>query len=145
MRGFSMRKHLWSTFGLLTMILFAFGSVGSNNSTGVSQSTDPKAEKPSERPSGVLRRGESGYIEVSGESMVWVSVNEKSLDELNAYSRQKNEAAIEEMMVQGRVLVCGRNTKVSVVDPGFMTTTVRIMDGKHAGKSGIIPNEFLHR
>lgn len=95
--------------------------------------------------SGIPNKGESGYLEVEGESEVWVAVNEAALDELNTLSARKDEAAIMQMIRAGRVLVCKRKTKVVVLDPGIMSTTIRIARGEHAGKSGVIPNEFLHR
>ncbi len=91
-----------------------------------------------------IRRGSVAYIEVEGENEVWVSIDEKSHDELNSFSSARNEEAIRQMMQQGRVMVCARRTKVSVVDPGFFSTTIRIMEGKHSGATGIVPNEFLH-
>lgn len=97
--------------------------------------------KGQEKP---IRRGSAAYIEVDGENDVWVSINEKALDELNSFSAARNEDAITQMMQQGRVLVCAKGTKVSVVDPGVFSTTIRIMEGKHSGLTGIIPNEFLH-
>ncbi len=94
---------------------------------------------------GSIERGGTGYIEVEGENEVWVSVNETAQSELNAFSSARNEDAISQMMQQGRVLVCSKGTKVSIVDPGFFSTTIRIMDGKHSGMTGIVPNEFLHK
>lgn len=99
------------------------------------------ADKGEKKP---IRRGTSAYVEVEGENEVWVSVDEKAFDELNAFSSARNEDAISQMMEQGRVLVCAKRTKVSVVDPGFFSTTIRIMEGKHSGSTGIVPNEFLH-
>ena len=95
------------------------------------------------RDRNAVRRGGTAYLEVEGENEVWVSVNEEAHDELNSFSSAKNEEAIIQMMQQGRVLVCAKQTRVSIVDPGFFSTTVRIMDGKHAGATGIVPNEFL--
>lgn len=105
-------------------------------------------DKESARPSGqggVLRNGETAYIAAGDESQVWVSVNEDANRELNSFSRARNAGAIEQMIRQGRVLVCPRRTKVSVVSAGIATTTVRIMEGEHAGRSGIIPTEWVHR
>lgn len=91
-----------------------------------------------------VQRGGTGYLEVEGESEVWVSVDEDAFDELNSFSSAKNVEAIMQMMEQGRVLVCAKQTRVSVVDPGFFSTTIRIMEGKHSGSKGVVPNEFLH-
>jgi hypothetical protein len=104
-----------------------------------------KAKEREKSQSGVLRKGEQGYIEVEGEDVVWVAISEKAFDELNSFSSAKNAAAIMQMIQQGRVLVCAKGTKVSVIDPGFFSTTVRMLNGTHAGKEGIVPNEFLHK
>jgi len=96
------------------------------------------------RDSQSIRRGGVGYIEVEGENTVWVSIDEKAMDELNTFSAARNEDAISQMMEMGRVLVCTKRTKVSVIDPGFFSTTIRIMEGKHSGMTGIVPNEFIH-
>ena len=98
-----------------------------------------------QQSSGILSTGQTGYIEVEGEATVWVSIDEGALDELNAFSRVRNKDAIKQMMQEGRVLVCSKLTAVTAVDPGLLSTTVRIMEGKHSGKSGIVPNEFLHK
>lgn len=92
----------------------------------------------------IVRRGGTAYLEVQGEHVVWVSVDQDAFDELNSFSSARNEEAITQMMQQGRVLVCAKQTRVSVVDPGFFSTTIRILEGKHEGATGIVPNEFLH-
>jgi hypothetical protein len=89
--------------------------------------------------------GGVGYIEMEGQSVVWVAINEQADKELTAFSIAKNEDAVKQMMAQGRVLVCAKRTRVSVVDRGFFSTTIRIMDGKHAGATGVIPNDFLYK
>ena len=90
-------------------------------------------------------KGWTGYIEVKGENIVWVPISEKAQEEMYSFSRAKNETAIRQMMLQGRILVCAKGTKVTVVDPGTMSTTIRIMEGKHEGETGIVANEELHK
>jgi hypothetical protein len=94
---------------------------------------------------GTPNSGEQGYIEVDDVDTVWVSIDEQAAKELNRFSAAKNAAAIMQMIQQGRVLVCEKRTRVSVVDAGIFSTTVRIMEGPHSGKTGIVPNEFLHK
>jgi hypothetical protein len=93
----------------------------------------------------VPNKGESGYIEMGSQDTVWVAINEEAQRELVSFSRAQNEAAVKQMMQQGRVLVCARRTKVSIVDPGIMSTTIRIMEGEHAGRTGIVPNEWVRK
>jgi hypothetical protein len=93
----------------------------------------------------VPENGEIGYIEVQGLDSVWVPTSEKAQDEMHSFSRAKNEEAIRQMILQGRLLVCESRTKVSVVDRGFFSSTVRMMEGIHEGRTGIIANEFLHK
>ncbi len=91
------------------------------------------------------KRGDLATLAIDGESTVWVTIDEKSQDELSAFSRAKNEQAIEQMIQSGRLLVCAKNTTVSVLEPGILTTKVRVMDGKHEGKTGYLPSEWVHK
>jgi len=114
---------------------------GRDNEVSDASATSTSEKRNEERP---IRRGSQAYLEVKGENVVWVSIDKKAMSELNAFSSAKNEEGISQMMQVGRVLVCSKGTKVSVIDPGFLSTTIRIMEGKHAGMTGIIANEFLH-
>lgn len=105
---------------------------------------DPENRRPTGQGS-VLRNGDTGYIAAGDESRVWVAIDEAADRELNSYSRPRNAAAVEQMIRQGRVLDCRRRTKVSVVSAGIATTTVRMMEGDHEGKSGIVPSEWVHK
>jgi hypothetical protein len=89
--------------------------------------------------------GEVGYIEVDNASVVYVPVDDKAHDELVAFASAGNDAAIKQMVARGRLMVCPNGTKVSVVRLGFFASTIRIMEGKHAGRDGIIDNEWLHK
>jgi len=100
---------------------------------------------PTQKTSGVsdsINRGDSAYLDNGGDK-VWVAVNESALKELNVFLGAKNKDAILQMMIQGRILVCAHRTKVAIVDPGILSTTISLLDGKHAGRKGVVPNEFL--
>jgi hypothetical protein len=91
-----------------------------------------------------LRSGQTAYLEVKGESVVWLAVDEGAFEQLNSLSAARDEQAITQMMQAGRVLVCRKQTKVVVVVRGVFSTTVRVLEGKHENATGVIPNEFLH-
>jgi hypothetical protein len=80
-----------------------------------------------------------------GLDTVWVAVDEKAQDELTRFSVARNEAAVKQMMEQGRVLVCPRRTKVAVVETRLATSTVRFLEGTYNGRTGVVPNEYLHK
>lgn len=102
----------------------------------------PKTEQSFSRS---LRKGDTGYVEVPGESDVWLSVDEQTADRLTQLSTARDEAGIRQLMAAGRVLVVPAKTKVRVLAPGLLTTEVRILEGTHEGKSGLIPSEWVLR
>jgi len=119
------RLFLTVAFSLWLAMLFACGGGGSGGAP--------------------LKAGDSAILRVDGETTVWVTIDEKSQKELSSFSSAKNEKAIEQMMQAGRVLVCFKDTEVSILEPGIMTMKIRIMDGKHEGKSGYLPSEWVHK
>jgi len=143
-KGNKEEARKWIEKGLDAKIAVAYETAGARElHARMAKERQERQEKAGR--SGIPSRGEAGYIEVEGENSVWVSIDEKSLEELNAFSRANNEGAIRQMIQAGRVLVCIKGTKVAVVDPGIFSTTVRIMEGQHSGRTGIVPNEFLHK
>jgi hypothetical protein len=90
-------------------------------------------------------RGELGVLKVDEQAFVWVAIDERSQDELNAMCSARNEAGVRQMIALGRVMVCQWGTTVTVVAPGFFTTTVRMMDGPYTGRTGIVPSEWVRK
>ena len=49
-----------------------------------------------------------------------------------------------ELMLSGRVWEVDQGTRCIIVDPGFLTHEVRILDGPHAEKLAFVPADFVH-
>jgi hypothetical protein len=126
-RGRSVQTYVLTAWAV---VILACGGAG----------TSEPAKTSGERPG----RGEVGYLEVQGRKQVLVPTDGAALDEMLAFGRANNDAAIQQMVDQGRVLICAGGTRVSVVEPGIASATVRFMEGEYAGRDGVVPNEWLH-
>ena len=74
-----------------------------------------------------------------------MAIDEEANRELNRICNAKNEPALLQMYLQGRAWDVQRGTKAILIEGGIMTVEVRILDGPHAGKQGILPVEFIHQ
>lgn len=76
---------------------------------------------------------------------VWVCVDDKAQTDLTRFSTRRDVGGVQQMMLDGRFFVVTRGTKATVTRPGVMTVGVRIEDGKHAGRDGVVIIEDVKR
>jgi len=88
--------------------------------------------------------GEIGYVQPPpGVWEVVVAVDEEAERELSSPSVAGNDAAIRKMVAMGRAYLCSPKTKVQVASQGGRSTRFRIMEGRHLGRSGILPADNI--
>lgn len=66
-------------------------------------------------------------------------------DRLVKLSVAEDGLGIMEMVVQNRVLLIENQAPGKVIDRGFMSSEVRVTDGRHVGRAVIVSNEFLRK
>jgi hypothetical protein len=89
--------------------------------------------------------GETGFIYNSDEANVVVATNQSAYDEWSQAVASNDEGGLKNLFLSGRILLVSARTKVLILDAGPMTIKVRIFSGEYAGKSGILPIEWVHR
>ncbi|MGL5094342.1 MAG: hypothetical protein ACRDD1_02050, partial [Planctomycetia bacterium] len=75
----------------------------------------------------------------SDKAKTWLYADDKAFSEMAAFARHDNEEGIRQLLRSGRIMVCDRGAKASVVARGFMSSRVRLADGRE----GTIPSEYL--
>lgn len=77
--------------------------------------------------------GGSGYL----------AVDKKSHSRMMKLAIAKDNIGLSQMILQGKIIATPIGTKVRMIDPGFLTCGVRIIEGPHKGKYCIVPVEFV--
>lgn len=72
-----------------------------------------------------------------------MAVSEQALEELIKAFVAKDKYGQAELMIQGKWFPVENNTKVLVIDRSFARRKVRILEGKHKGRAGWVPMEFV--
>jgi hypothetical protein len=90
-------------------------------------------------------RGDRVRIVTSNKSGTFMAVDEAANDQLIKVCNAKDSTGLAELMLQGRAWSVDEGTSALVVDPGVFTTEVRLLDGPQAGRSGLLPSEFIAR
>jgi hypothetical protein len=88
------------------------------------------------------RTGDVGVLR-AGENDVLAGASEAALDRLIKLSSARDGMGVAQLVLAGQVLVIKPGTHARLIDGGFMTHEVRILEGTHAGRSVFIPVEFL--
>jgi hypothetical protein len=112
--------------------------VESQKSSESVKAAEPVKAKPVKK---TLKVGDIGILDAGGD--VFVAVDQASNDRLTRLCVAKDETGVMQMVAQGRVFVAKSGTKARLIGAGFLTHEVRIVDGKHAGKSGWIAAEHI--
>ena len=89
-------------------------------------------------------RGEQGQL-VNGDASMRVAVDSPAFDAASRSISAKDQIGLQSLFSQGRVFMVKANTKVLVLDPGILSTTVRLLDGPHSGKSVVVYTEWVAR
>jgi transposase-like protein len=86
--------------------------------------------------------GDEAVLDMGGLA-VWVAKTKADNSRLTQLCVAQDQLGIAEMLFDGRVMSVEVGTLVKVIDLGLFTTEIRILEGKHAGRSGFLPSEFV--
>jgi hypothetical protein len=89
-----------------------------------------------------LNTGDECVLSADGTD-VFLSIDEKTNDRLTRLCTAKDEAGVAQLVLQGKVTVIQAGTRAKIIKRGFLTSEVRILQGDHAGESGIVDSESL--
>jgi hypothetical protein len=78
----------------------------------------------------------------NGVDTVLVAINEKALDELVKAANAKDQIGLNLMLLEGQVFLVPCGIRIRILDRGFATSKIRILEGDHYAKAGWIPYEF---
>ena len=120
-------------FGVVLVVVILLSFIG-----GKSESPRPIAPGAS-----TLARGREAVLSSGGGSAIAVAVDAEAMDLLTRSATAGDRAGYQSVFLAGRAFAVDQNTKVLVLDPGILTTEVRIMDGSFAGRSGLVPAEWV--
>lgn len=128
---------------LLVLTLLGVGWLFYTGAFAGGGSTRAPAAAPSSRSS-LVTRGQEGRLD-SGARIVAVAVDEEAFDAFTKAAVANDEIGIGQLITSGRIFTVPQNTRVLVLDPGVLSTTVRILDGAHQSKSGIVAAEYVKK
>ncbi|QDV49518.1 zinc ribbon domain-containing protein [Gimesia fumaroli] len=99
-----------------------------------------------EKKQAVTRKRKSprtGDITMISGGSGYLAVDSKSHSRMMKLAIAKDDIGLSQMVLQGKIIATPIGTKVRMIDPGFLTCGVRIIDGPHSGKYCIVPVEFV--
>lgn len=105
-----------------------------SNSTG-NNKKDLSEIRPNPIDSTALRAPDSGNVPVA--------ISQQALDRFTKLSVIKDSDGVGQMMLAGSVWAVPTGTKCKVINAGFLTSEVRILDGAHSGKACFVASDFI--
>lgn len=87
--------------------------------------------------------GEEGRLYIDGSSPIGVSVDKESLNELISSIIIHDSSGIQNLILKGKVFIVEEDTRILVIDRGFTSTKVRILEGGNTGMAGWVPSEWV--
>lgn len=111
-----------------------------SNTTAASNSASTPAEPATEKQDEIetVLSGENGFLKDD----VFVAKNEDAEDEMYKYINANNKDALIRMAARGDIFLAKKNTPITVIDRGFLTATIEIIE---TGQRGLVPVEFLSK
>jgi hypothetical protein len=79
----------------------------------------------------------------SGEAEVLIAANQSALDRLIKFANAGDSYGVAELIATKQVSKVPSGTKCLIIDPGFMTHEIRILEGLHSGEAAFVPAEFV--
>jgi hypothetical protein len=125
-------KIVFSLFVIAVFVAVLQGILGNVNQSNSSSNTPAKRLPLA-----------GGLAVISCNPGTYVCADEKAQKELYSFINAKNNNAIASLILSGRVFVCDNGTKVTVLESGVFTCRIRVMEGNHIGREGILASEFL--
>lgn len=81
----------------------------------------------------------------TGADTIFVAATEADSDEMYKWIAARDSVEIARMAEQGRVYIVKAGTRVKVLDVGILQHTVRILEGGYAGRSCVVPVEYVKK
>ncbi len=102
-------------------------------------------------PSRTARRGSNPSIPSVGAILrlsatggaIPVGINEDALDQLEKAQMAQDEQGQVQLVASARILLVPGGTKVRLLELGLFRYEVRILEGRHKGRKGWVPREFV--
>lgn len=89
-----------------------------------------------------VMKGDIAILE-SDVGELFVATSEEAFDRLNDLSVARDEVGIRQLIAAGHVIIVPSGTKARMLNPGFATDELRIIDGPHAGVAIFVSTEFV--
>jgi len=96
-------------------------------------------------PDETLMTGEEGILYTDGTGHLYLSVDEKAFDAYSDAAVAKDMIGINELIRSGRLIPIIEGTHILVLDIGFFKTKVRVLEGRHKGEAGWVPDEWVKK
>lgn len=90
-----------------------------------------------------LSTGDRGVLYHESGTVI-VASEKKYLDEFFNALNIKDKYGVGEMVLTGKIFEVPNYTDVLIIDSGLFNSKVRVLEGKHAGRSGWVPYEWVH-
>lgn len=97
---------------------------------------------PTTKPAFVPKVGEEAHL-VSTASDVFVAVDDAAWDAMFKAIAAKDTEGMMQLVLAGKVFVVPVGTRVRVIEGGFTSVKVRILEGAHQAKAGWVPIEMV--
>jgi hypothetical protein len=83
------------------------------------------------------------YQLTSDEAEVLIAASQSALDRLIEFANAGDGYGVAELIAMKQVSKVPSGTKCLIIDPGFMTHEIRILEGLHSGEAAFVPAEFV--
>jgi hypothetical protein len=87
--------------------------------------------------------GSKARLHVDDKEAIPVAASEQSFDRLTKASVAEDTLGIAELAVSGMMFEVPNDTRVLVIDEGFLRTQIRVLEGDHFGRTGWVPFEWV--
>ena len=87
--------------------------------------------------------GKDTRLFVKGLTSIPVAIDQSALDAYGKFAVARDRYGPQELILSGRIFTVSNGTRARVIERNLATTEVRIMDGPHQGKRGLVPYEWV--
>lgn len=99
---------------------------------------DAAEQEKKKKDSGLLMDGENGVL--ADDVFIGLGEDKKNYEEMFTYITKGNQAALAQMVSDGKVLFAEKGTPITVVDRGFVSAHIQVIGTKDRGW---VPVEYL--
>jgi hypothetical protein len=129
-------------YGFITVIVLIVLAIAFGNSGSSSKEDKGTAHAKTGRPSAKAPTGPTMLYAPSLEKIA-VARTKEALDRFSRSAARKDRFGFVELALRDEVFLVPSRTRVLVIDHGFITHQVRILEGEHAGETGWVPREWV--